>query len=837
MNEVYDVSNLENTAMVAKKEAYATVLHSSQNYVCGAITLAQSLLRTGTKRDLILLLDSTIPETKREALAKAGWKLRFIKRIRNPRAEKKSYNEYNYSKLRLWQLTDYDKVIFVDSDVIVLRNIDFLFNFPEISAAGNDGSIFNSGVMVLEPSNCTFHLFMRRANDVVSYNGGDQGFLNEIFVWWHRLPRRVNFLKNFWSNSSAETTLKNHLFGSDPPELYAIHYLGVKPWLCYRDYDCNWDISDQRVYASDVAHRTWWKVHDAMDERLQKFCGLPDSRKIRLEKERKKARLMGFQDQHWKINVSAWFTFAVFGMEDARNTKENTPSESSSLSGVSVPNVQPNSESQMSQHINGNVTTEAQHSAVNSSKSEHLKEDSHGISPEGDYPSPAGNLVTTSVKTDDTENPEMPEPHRDERSATLSVSIPSSVLEAKPHTTSATPSVEHDVSPCSSSNSDALKLQHVKINESSESIPSKDSEIKGGYPNSTKNAIHTPASSPQVRHIESENHSLPSDNTGQRLARISTHFIKTPTPIHSKHPENAEKNKIIIDTAAPFRSVKQAVSKFGGIVDWKAHQAQSTERQKLTNQELEKVQQEIPLLKKKFEAAEDAKQSVLKELDSTTHLSRRDGARIADESSIAAKAQLEVARARHTAAVSELQTVTAELEKLRKDYAFLLYEKEIALKKAEEAVSSSKEVERTVEDLTIELITLKESLDAAHAAHSEAEERRIGATMATEQDTLQWEKEVKQAEDELAKLNQQAMYALDLKSKLDAANALLHDLRAELTAYMESKLEQEVDNDQNLVGELVEPGKRTHGEIQSAIESSRKELDEVKLNLEKQLLK
>ncbi|XP_031124404.1 UDP-glucuronate:xylan alpha-glucuronosyltransferase 2-like isoform X2 [Ipomoea triloba] len=304
MNEVYDVSNLENTAMVAKKEAYATVLHSSQNYVCGAITLAQSLLRTGTKRDLILLLDSTIPETKREALAKAGWKLQFIKRIRNPRAEKKSYNEYNYSKLRLWQLTDYDKVIFVDSDVIVLRNIDFLFNFPEISAAGNDGSIFNSGVMVLEPSNCTFHLFMRRANDVVSYNGGDQGFLNEIFVWWHRLPRRVNFLKNFWSNSSAETTLKNRLFGSDPPELYAIHYLGVKPWLCYRDYDCNWDISDQRVYASDVAHRTWWKVHDAMDERLQKFCGLPDSRKIRLEKERKKARLMGFQDQHWKINVT-----------------------------------------------------------------------------------------------------------------------------------------------------------------------------------------------------------------------------------------------------------------------------------------------------------------------------------------------------------------------------------------------------------------------------------------------------------------------------------------------------------------------------------------------------
>lgn len=101
--------------------------------------------------------------------------------------------------------------------------------------------------------------------------------------------------------------------------------------------------------------------------------------------------------------VSTWFTFALVGMEDARNTKENTPSESSSLSGVSLPNEQPNSASQVSEHINGNVTTEAQHLVVDSSKLEHLKEDSRGISPDEDYPSLAGNLDTISpVKTGDT---------------------------------------------------------------------------------------------------------------------------------------------------------------------------------------------------------------------------------------------------------------------------------------------------------------------------------------------------------------------------------------------------------------------------------------------------
>lgn len=304
IDRVFDLSKIKKSTETPKREAYVTVLHSSESYVCGAITLAQSLIRTGTKRDLVILLDKSISESKREALTLAGWKIRMIKRIRNPRAQKNSYNEYNYSKFRLWLLTDYDKVIFIDADITVLRNLDLLFHFPQMSATGNDIWLFNSGIMVIEPSNCTFRTLMGLRREIISYNGGDQGFLNEVFVWWHRLPRRMNFLKNFWSNTSLESSMKNHLFGSDPPKLYAIHYLGLKPWLCYRDYDCNWDLPDQRVYASDVAHRAWWKVHDAMDERLQKLCGLTEKRKIELEWDRKKARERGFGDEHARLNVS-----------------------------------------------------------------------------------------------------------------------------------------------------------------------------------------------------------------------------------------------------------------------------------------------------------------------------------------------------------------------------------------------------------------------------------------------------------------------------------------------------------------------------------------------------
>ncbi|XP_038897741.1 protein WEAK CHLOROPLAST MOVEMENT UNDER BLUE LIGHT 1-like [Benincasa hispida] len=332
--------------------------------------------------------------------------------------------------------------------------------------------------------------------------------------------------------------------------------------------------------------------------------------------------------------------------------------------------------------------------------------------------------------------------------------------------------------------------------------------------------------------------------------------------VDSKDVKQSEINRGLIDTTAPFESVKEAVSKFGGIVDWKAHRIQTVERRKLVEQELEKLHEEIPEYRRLSETAEDEKKKVLKELDSTKrlieelklnleraqteeHQARQDSELaklrveemeqgIAEESSVAAKAQLEVAKARHIAAVSELKSVKEELESLCKEFASLVIEKNAAIAKAEDAVAASKEVEKAVEDLTIELMANKESLESAHATHLEAEEQRIGAAMAREQDSLNWEKELKQAEEELQSLNQKILSAKDLKSKLDTASNLLIDLKAELAAYMESKLEEEPDNqDGHTKSEGEEPEKKTHTDIQAAVASAKQELEEVKLNIEK----
>lgn len=145
--------------------------------------------------------------------------------------------------------------------------------------------------MVLEPSTCLFEEMMRKSFEIVSYNGGDQGFLNEIFVWWHRLPTKTNHLKVY--ASSDRPRLRD--------DVVAVHYLGLKPWMCYKDYDCNWDMADRHLFASDFAHQKWWEVYDSMPLKLQRHCGLTKKMDWRIRKWRKIAMERNLTDEHWKI--------------------------------------------------------------------------------------------------------------------------------------------------------------------------------------------------------------------------------------------------------------------------------------------------------------------------------------------------------------------------------------------------------------------------------------------------------------------------------------------------------------------------------------------------------
>lgn len=185
---------------------------------------------------------------------------------------------------------------------------------------------------------------------------------------------------------------------------------------------------------------------------------------------------------------------------------------------------------------------------------------------------------------------------------------------------------------------------------------------------------------------------------------------------------------------------------------------------------------------------------------------------------------------RHTSAVAELESVQLEFLKLQEQYSSLVIERDIAVRKAEEAVSTCREVDMKLEELTLELISAKENLELAHSTHLEAEEHRIGASLAREQDCLTWENELKEREEELKILNEKYASTKDLKSKLNAATSTLGKLKAELAAYMETKLFEEMANMGDDGASEVREMKRS---IEEALEKAKKELEEVKGNVEK----
>ncbi len=100
------------------------------------------------------------------------------------------------TKLHVFRLTQYSKIIFLDADVLPIRPLSHLFLLPhEFSAVPDVGwpDIFNSGVMVLSPGEDKFSELNTLLKSKGSWDGGDQGLLNE---WrggdWNRLSFTYN---------------------------------------------------------------------------------------------------------------------------------------------------------------------------------------------------------------------------------------------------------------------------------------------------------------------------------------------------------------------------------------------------------------------------------------------------------------------------------------------------------------------------------------------------------------------------------------------------------------------------------------------------------------------
>eukprot|EP00127_Corallochytrium_limacisporum_P004862 Clim_evm6s191 gene=Clim_evmTU6s191 len=237
--------------------AYATLLYGDA--ILGARVLGQSLRETGTEHDLVIIVTEDVTSEQIELLTRDGWIVKRIRSLPNPYENAPAHFNKVISKLYMWTLTEYERVVYLDLDTLVLSNIDELFDCAQFCASVRHSDMFNSGVMVLKPDMELFEDMVNNLQTMGSYTGGDQGFLNEYFNTLRYAPmfnpknpepkRGVQRLSAGYNADVAMYYLRGEWLFM-PEQLKIIHYtlLSSKPWKWwgYPLLDLNWEWNRHR---------------------------------------------------------------------------------------------------------------------------------------------------------------------------------------------------------------------------------------------------------------------------------------------------------------------------------------------------------------------------------------------------------------------------------------------------------------------------------------------------------------------------------------------------------------------------------------------------------------
>ncbi|MFD1795417.1 glycosyltransferase family 8 protein [Paracoccus aurantiacus] len=227
--------------------AYVT-LATNADYALGALALVNSIRANGTVADCVVL-HTAVPDQHLTPLREAGARLigtdlldtspefnaahardALHARAAFTKGTKPPFHTPldNFVKLRLWQLTEYDAVVFIDADAIMLKNSDKLFGYPEFCAAPNvyeslgDFHRLNSGVFTARPSEATFAAMIDRLDQPgIFWRRTDQTFLESFFPDWHGLPVFFNMLQYVWFNMPDLWRWQ---------QIHILHFQYEKPW-------------------------------------------------------------------------------------------------------------------------------------------------------------------------------------------------------------------------------------------------------------------------------------------------------------------------------------------------------------------------------------------------------------------------------------------------------------------------------------------------------------------------------------------------------------------------------------------------------------------------------
>ncbi|PLN77178.1 glycosyl transferase family protein [Aspergillus taichungensis] len=303
-----------------------TTLITNTEYLPGLLTLEYSLRRVGSKYPLVVLYTDSFPAQGHRILDARGIRKQHVPYLL-PSIPKDYVNDVRFydcwSKLTPFSLTQYERVVQLDSDMMILQNMDELMEIqldpPEMAGTGN--RVFaashacvcnplhkthypkdwipancafttqhnspeaaqstgappsaglgmpNGGLQVVNPSRAVYDKITAQltSSSTSNYNFADQSLLSDVFHGrWVALPYVYNALKTMrWSGVHdaiwRDERVKN------------IHYiLSPKPWDEVEDSQTKQGAAKQKT---DPSH-AWWRDLNAKRLRDEKERGVVDS--------------------------------------------------------------------------------------------------------------------------------------------------------------------------------------------------------------------------------------------------------------------------------------------------------------------------------------------------------------------------------------------------------------------------------------------------------------------------------------------------------------------------------------------------------------------------------
>lgn len=288
----------------SERNAWITLI-TNDSYLPGVVALVKSLQKTSSKYPFIVMYTKGVSEEALGILNNLNCQLIETTHL-YPREDVKTNLAFSrfsevWTKLRAWGVNGYDKLTYLDADMLVIRNMDEIFDYlqdnEEMAASyacicnprkfahypkhwnpsncaystckdhkhshcfdssnnktyydklKEESNYFNSGLFVLRPSSIrsqkiidSFH----NLNDLSTFLFADQDFLN--FYWkgnWRPLPFIYNALKTI---KFAHPEIWKY------DQIKNIHFIIEKPW----EKDLNTLSKEDPYYDMNMM---WWNIY------------------------------------------------------------------------------------------------------------------------------------------------------------------------------------------------------------------------------------------------------------------------------------------------------------------------------------------------------------------------------------------------------------------------------------------------------------------------------------------------------------------------------------------------------------------------------------------------